>query len=57
MVQEMTRFHPLAEVAGGYVYGATVSAGRQAIDYTARLIPHREGVAIPLEDARIQWQR
>ena len=26
-------------------------------DYTARVMPHCDGVAIPLEDARILWQR
>ncbi len=30
---------------------------RPAADYTARVIPHRDGVAVPLEDARILWQR
>jgi starch phosphorylase len=39
------------------VYRAAVSAARPAADYTARLMPYREGVAVPLEDARILWQR
>jgi starch phosphorylase len=30
---------------------------RPARDYTARVIPQRSGVAIPLESARILWQR
>ena len=30
--------------------------GRQA-DYTARVIPYRAGIAVPLEDTRILWQR
>jgi starch phosphorylase len=34
-----------------------VSADRPPGDYTARMIPHRDGVAVPLEDARILWQR
>jgi starch phosphorylase len=34
-----------------------VSASRKATDYTARIIPHYNGVSIPLEDARILWQR
>jgi starch phosphorylase len=34
-----------------------VSAARPSADYTARVIPHYDGVAIPLEDARILWQR
>ncbi len=54
---EMTRLHPLAGTAGGFVYSATVPAARPPGDYTARLMPHCDGVAIPLEDARIIWQR
>jgi starch phosphorylase len=39
------------------VYRAAVHAARPATDYTARLIPRYDGVAIPLEEARIVWQR
>jgi glycogen phosphorylase len=42
---------------GGYVYGAPVPATRPASDYTARVIPHCAGVAVPLEAAQILWQR
>jgi len=55
--QEMTQLHPLADESGGYVYSATVSATRPPTDYTVRVMPHCDGVAIPLEDARILWQR
>ena len=55
--QEMQRVRQLAGVSGSYVYGATVSATRPAGDYTARVQPHRDGLAIPLEAARILWQR
>ena len=55
--QEMTCLHPLADESGGYVYSATVSAARPPADYTARVMPRCEGVAIPLEDAQILWQR
>ena len=55
--QEMTCLHPLADESGGYVYSATVSAARPPADYTARVMPHCDGVAIPLEDSRILWQR
>jgi len=54
--QEMTLLHPLADEAGSYNYSATVSATRTPADYTARILPHYEGVAIPLEDSRILWQ-
>jgi len=55
--QEMTPVRQMAVQAGGYVYMAAVSSVRPSTDYTARLIPHREGIAIPLEEARILWQR
>jgi starch phosphorylase len=55
--QEMKRVRQLVGASGGYVYSATVSAARPPADYTARVMPHHDGVAIPLEDARILWQR
>jgi starch phosphorylase len=47
----------LADESGSYIYSATVPAARSPSDYTARVTPHYDGVAIPLEDARILWQR
>ncbi len=55
--QEMKRVRQLDGASGGYIYCAAVSAARPAADYTARVIPHCEGVAIPLEETRIRWQR
>jgi starch phosphorylase len=55
--QEMKCLRQLADASGGNIYSAAVSAARPAADYTARVIPHCDGVAIPLEDARILWQR
>ncbi len=55
--QEMKRGRQPAGASGGYVYRAAVSAARPATDYTARMIPHCHGVAIPLEAAQILWQR
>ncbi|CAN5632289.1 glycosyltransferase family 1 protein [soil metagenome] len=55
--EDMKRVRELIGAPGGYVYGATVSLSRPVTDYTARIIPHYEGVAIPLEEARIVWQR
>ncbi|MGA7119167.1 MAG: alpha-glucan family phosphorylase [Polyangiaceae bacterium] len=40
-----------------YVYGATFPSARPAADYTARVVPFFEGVAVPLEDGRVLWQR
>jgi hypothetical protein len=44
-------------VDGLYVYRAMAPATRPAGDYTARVIPHRPGVAVPLESGQILWQR
>jgi starch phosphorylase len=54
--QEMKRVRQRTGASGDYVYSAAVSATRPPADYTARVIPHCDGVAIPLEDARILWQ-
>jgi starch phosphorylase len=53
--QEMTRVRQLAGGDIGYAYVAQVPATRPVADYTARVIPRRDGVANPLEDARILW--
>ncbi len=53
----MQRVRQLVGATNGYGYHAAVPATRPAADYTARAIPHCEGVAIPLEDNRIVWQR
>jgi starch phosphorylase len=54
---EMERVHQLVGASNGYAYRVGVPATRPASDYTARLIPQRDGVAVPLESARILWQR
>jgi starch phosphorylase len=55
--QAMKRDCGLPGASGSYVYSAAVSAARPAADYTARAVPHFDGVAVPLENARILWQR
>jgi starch phosphorylase len=55
--KEMTRGSILVGAENGYVYSAQVQATRLATDYTARVIPHRIGIAVPLETAQILWQR
>ncbi len=55
--QEMTRAQSPAGERHRQVYHASVSAMRPATDYTARIIPHRAGVAVPLEVDPILWQR
>jgi starch phosphorylase len=55
--QQMERAGQLAGAAGGYVYRTQLASTRPATDYTARVIPHFDGVAVPLEVARILWLR
>ena len=55
--QAMTRVRQRAGASGPYVYIAAVSTAREAKDYTARVIPSCEGVAVPQEAAHILWQR
>ena len=54
---EMKCAQQLRDSSRRCVYHATVSATRQAGDYTARVMPQRAGAAVPLESARILWQR
>ncbi len=55
--QEMKRLRRLAGASGGCVYSAAVAAARPPSDYTVRAISLFPGVAVPLEDAHILWQR
>lgn len=55
--QEMSQMRQPVGTASAHVYRATVPATRPALDYTARVIPHYDGVAVPLEAAQILWQR
>ena len=54
--QEMKRVRQLAG-AKDTIYGTQVPTTRPATDYTARVIPHCPGVAVPLEATQILWQR
>jgi len=54
---EMKRVRQLVGATNGYVYRTGAPAVRPATDYTVRLIPHRDDVTVPLEDAHILWQR
>jgi len=53
----MDRVRPIVGAVNGYLYTACVPATRSASDYTARIVPHHDGVAVPLESVRILWQR
>jgi starch phosphorylase len=48
---------PSSEAPLRYTYRALVPTTRQASDYTPRAIPHCSGAEVPLESARILWQR
>ncbi|MHB1592394.1 MAG: alpha-glucan family phosphorylase, partial [Sulfuricella sp.] len=54
---EMKRVRQLVGATNGYAYRGVVSAARPATDYTARLIPHHDDAAVPLETSHILWQR
>lgn len=51
------RARALADSPGAHLYMADVPATRPAEHYTARALPHRESVQVPLESQRILWQR
>jgi len=55
--QEMTCALTPSEAEHLRLYRATIAATRPASDYTVRVIPQYSGVAVPLECARILWQR
>ncbi|MCX6629159.1 MAG: hypothetical protein NTW28_16190 [Candidatus Solibacter sp.] len=55
--QEMERVGPLAGTANLCTYRARVIGARPPGDYTVRVVPTLIGVAVPLEAARIVWQR
>ncbi len=55
--QEMDRVRQLTGTPRGYAYRAQMPAARPATDYTTRVIPNHLGAAVPLEAARILWQR
>ena len=55
--QEMKWARTLPDGSRGSVYHATLPTTRPASDYTPRVIAQRSGVSVPLECARILWQR
>ena len=57
MRQEMMQGRLLTGSVNGYTYSGSVSADRPASDYTPRIVPRFENVAIPLEAGQILWQR
>jgi glycogen phosphorylase len=55
--QEMKPAAQPVSATTGRTYRARVPAARPAADYTVRVIPQHDGVAVPLEAAHILWQR
>ena len=55
--QVMTHVSTPAGGSRGETYRASVSATRPAADFTARIIPHYDGVSVPLEIGPILWQK
>ena len=47
----------LVGAENGYEYHVEVPAARAAGDYSVRIIPNMKGVSVPLESAKILWQR
>jgi starch phosphorylase len=54
--EPMQCLHPLVGAVHGYTYRAVVPAARAATDYTVRLVPADDHVAVPLEATHILWQ-
>ena len=55
--QEMKRISQVAGMAGAHIYRTQIPASRQSTDYTVRVTPRCDGVAIPLEETCVLWQR
>jgi glycogen phosphorylase len=55
--QEMRQRRKSEDMESGYLYSAQVPATRSSGDFTARMMPHHVGIAVPLEFARILWQK
>ncbi len=56
-VREMSRGRHIPGVANAFVYEVKAPISRNANDYTARVVPSRDGVSVPLEARQILWQR
>ena len=55
--QEMSAVGDNANGAGARTYRAAVPSDRPATDYTARIFPRCDGLAVPLEAGWILWQK
>jgi glycogen phosphorylase len=57
VILALQRGAAIAGAVNGYIYTGAADAGRPAEDYTVRIIPAAEGVAIPTELPLILWQK
>ncbi|HUP03554.1 MAG TPA: alpha-glucan family phosphorylase [Bryobacteraceae bacterium] len=55
--QEMERVRRLLGDGASYAYRGTVRSPRPSGDFTVRAVPTGAGAAVPLEEARILWQK
>lgn len=55
--REMRQDRSLIGAEGGFVYRVSIPPHRPSSDYSARIVPYRENVAVPLEVTHILWQR
>jgi starch phosphorylase len=53
----MERGGPLVGSSNAYTFTASVPADRPASDFTPRLVPFRQGAAVPLEANQILWYK
>jgi starch phosphorylase len=51
----LERAAPMAGVTNGAIYRAAISTSRPSWHFTARVIPRRDGVRIPMELPLIAW--
>jgi starch phosphorylase len=57
MTKEMEYKGPIPNTLNGHVYRAEVVAAQPSSNFTPRIIPHFQGVAVPLESAHVLWQK
>jgi glycogen phosphorylase len=55
--QPMARAEPLVGALGGFIFAGQVPSSRPVTDYTPRIVPAHPGIAVPLEQMEILWQR
>ena len=57
MTKEMEYLGQIPNSPNGHIYRVGVSTEHEASSFTPRIVPHFQGVAIPLESNQILWQK